>query len=86
MQLVHGLAQCASCVSLHPRRTCTNQPGRSVRMPELGLLMASQWPNIHFSTWVDMPQQLSQSLVRDADYSSTWLTGQQSALNGIPGA
>ena len=48
------------------------------------LLMASQWHNIHFTTRVDMPEPVSQSLVREADYSSIWMTGQQSALNGIP--
>jgi hypothetical protein len=34
--------------------------------------MASQWPYIHFTNWVDMPQRVSQSLVRDADYSAKW--------------
>jgi len=34
--------------------------------------MASQWPNIHFTTRVDMPEPVSQSLVREADFSATW--------------
>jgi hypothetical protein len=34
--------------------------------------MASQWPNIHFTTRVDMPEPVSQSLVREAGFTSTW--------------
>jgi hypothetical protein len=49
------------------------------------LLMASQWPIIHFTTWVDMPQQVSQSLVRDADYSLKWIAATKCALKD-PGA
>ena len=35
--------------------------------------MASQWPYIHFTNWVDMPQRVSQSLVRDADFTDKWI-------------
>jgi len=34
--------------------------------------MASQWPNIHFTTRVDMPEPVSQSLVREADFTDKW--------------
>jgi len=33
-------------------------------IPEWGLLMTSQWLTVHFTTCFDMPQQVSQSLVR----------------------
>jgi len=50
----------------------TERPNARARRLEERLLMASQWPNIHFTTLVDMPQQVSQSPVRDADFTSTW--------------
>ena len=50
-----------------------NRPQQHSRaIAGLNLLMASQ-PNIPLTTWVDRPRQVSQSLVRDADFTSKWI-------------
>jgi len=67
------LASSAFCEAWHTDRTPEpRRPEHGRAIPELGLVMASQEPNIHFTTWVDMTQQDSQALVREGDYSLKW--------------